>query len=797
MAEITYEDKTTGGEFTADDANEIKNTVNANSLPSFIESQYESIVGTEKFTTAEKDKLEQVNVTEASFDTATKIESMAYQIVKSHNPYLNPQGIAMVGDATPANVANNAYYAGQTGTIFGISVTRGQILINSGSGWGAYNFKEYIIPSNVKNSNPNVFRDRETRDLQMTADNGHTAGYGENTIFDYVGNMYLFTKNADGTGTGVFYIEKALLLNAYADPNFTGQMYILVEMACSINKNKTIFVDCQFGTGSIIGSNNIPVTFKANAPTSVMIPVNMTDSTRIRLWVQNSDYAGETTYIGRIAIFTNIEDYTKFRFNQTDRDQLNQIFLDQNKINSCQELSGFYQWRTINDGIYTILGTQGTDWDIVPNTIFPYEGNMFRAINANLEFRDFFNIKSQNGYKKATVLNGKEYAPITIIFELQTDVDGGFVTRLLTQDSTETAEESIIGVTRYKANERKIAIIETYINTWYDSDYIIKFEGLDGNMHIGRMAIYNEHGVDKIDDPQAVALSEVRKHQNLFHPSGLNQFYLGDSLTVRMDTEVRLVNNDVSVTVLADGGKTSTHMTELFLQQSVNANTFYVIWLGRNNKTYPREIVTDVARCVQHIKDVGSQNYLIMGVINGDYVDEGIGEANYLKIEKTNTILKKAYGSRFFDVRNFLIQRCDMGALFLNADYIQPSVGSTVQVSIQSDINNTSFFSVGQEIVIGDIDTIVGTYTVASIDSATLITLTLDTEGSVLSSATVTNPLDSGGTYNRYKQVMLKEDRDNYLRDIPIKSWRADDIHQNSIASYAIAYEIRNIINGL
>lgn len=63
--------------------------------------------------------------------------SLSYNLIKAHNSAYIPQGMAHIGDSTPTGTLNDAFIAAQSGTIFGLSVTAGQILHYNGSAWKA------------------------------------------------------------------------------------------------------------------------------------------------------------------------------------------------------------------------------------------------------------------------------------------------------------------------------------------------------------------------------------------------------------------------------------------------------------------------------------------------------------------------------------------------------------------------------------------------------------------------------------------------------------------------------------
>jgi hypothetical protein len=66
-------------------------------------------------------------------------QAQAIQLLRLHNPELTFQGFAYVATTTPAHTANNAWIAVETGTIFGIAATKGQVIVDNGVGFDVEN----------------------------------------------------------------------------------------------------------------------------------------------------------------------------------------------------------------------------------------------------------------------------------------------------------------------------------------------------------------------------------------------------------------------------------------------------------------------------------------------------------------------------------------------------------------------------------------------------------------------------------------------------------------------------------
>jgi lysophospholipase L1-like esterase len=131
----------------------------------------------------------------------------------------------------------------------------------------------------------------------------------------------------------------------------------------------------------------------------------------------------------------------------------------------------------------------------------------------------------------------------------------------------------------------------------------------------------------------------------------------GDSLTAGVGGEAwtKQFASLSGVTTLnrGVGGDTSTQIANRFFAEPTLFNDFSVIWAGRNNYTDPSTVKYDIAAMVSSLS---TQNYLILGVINGNYGGyESIGGTGYSLITGINSDLAATYGSRFIDIRATLV----------------------------------------------------------------------------------------------------------------------------------------------
>lgn len=101
------------------------------------------------------------------------------------------------------------------------------------------------------------------------------------------------------------------------------------------------------------------------------------------------------------------------------------------------------------------------------------------------------------------------------------------------------------------------------------------------------------------------------------------------------------------------GGENSTQIRSRMVADSVRRPYNVVIWAGRNNYTDPVTVKADIAAMVASL---GHTRYLVMGVINGNYPPgENVGGSGYNTIVGLNADLATLYGTRFIDIRSYLI----------------------------------------------------------------------------------------------------------------------------------------------
>jgi lysophospholipase L1-like esterase len=103
-------------------------------------------------------------------------------------------------------------------------------------------------------------------------------------------------------------------------------------------------------------------------------------------------------------------------------------------------------------------------------------------------------------------------------------------------------------------------------------------------------------------------------------------------------------------------GDTSTQIRMRMMQRPPGIDEgITVIWAGRNNYRQNETVVTDIAAMVQSLPQ--GAHYLVLGIINGDFIGEEKGGAEYAHIIALNAALQRIYAERFIAVRENLTKQ--------------------------------------------------------------------------------------------------------------------------------------------
>ena len=284
----------------------------------------------------------------------------------------------------------------------------------------------------------------------------------------------------------------------------------------------------------------------------------------------------------------------------------------------------------------------------------------------------------------------------------------------------------------------------------------------------------------------------------------------GDSLTAQNYGKYLQPILDRNCYTHGFGGKRSTYIRDQYLS-AVNKERTQIIWIGRNNFTETDIVVDDIRDMVEAF---GGQNFLIMLPPNGNYGTlgedgNGTGEmksgTSYDKFIELGNRLSKEYPSNYLDIREAVIYGWRMGNIKLLSSFIQPKVGSNVQIEVSdaeflTTYNSSDLSKFGKDLMskirIG-INGLYDTYKVISKDDSTHLTVQLVDTKYKQPGNTVDNLTDDGGTSSiKYLRVMQNADYLCYINDTTLSTFRADGIHMtDSGLKYLAEVVARKIIS--
>lgn len=134
----------------------------------------------------------------------------------------------------------------------------------------------------------------------------------------------------------------------------------------------------------------------------------------------------------------------------------------------------------------------------------------------------------------------------------------------------------------------------------------------------------------------------------------------GDSLTAGTGgTPYPTVLQSISGTKVSNGGvggETSTQIKTRMLAATNLYSQPTIIWAGRNNYSDTATVLADVSSMVSALASVGNNKFLVLSVLNGSYGGyEAPGGLGYQQITNLNAQLSAAYGSKYVEVREYLV----------------------------------------------------------------------------------------------------------------------------------------------
>jgi len=150
-------------------------------------------------------------------------------------------------------------------------------------------------------------------------------------------------------------------------------------------------------------------------------------------------------------------------------------------------------------------------------------------------------------------------------------------------------------------------------------------------------------------------------------------FGSGASLNASYPTILSLISG-LNVTNFGVPGETSTQIKNRFLARRDLFKDPTIIWAGRNNYASTATVLADIDTMVYALTSSGNNNYLVLGIIRA--TSNGSTDLDAL-----NGALKTAYGSRFIDVQDYLVEKYNPSIPQDVIDY----VNKNIPFSLRSD----------------------------------------------------------------------------------------------------------------
>lgn len=290
----------------------------------------------------------------------------------------------------------------------------------------------------------------------------------------------------------------------------------------------------------------------------------------------------------------------------------------------------------------------------------------------------------------------------------------------------------------------------------------------------------------------------------------------GDSLTAMGYPEILQEKTGIKCHNYGYAGYKSTYIRDKFIQMC-DKNKIQIIWVGRNNYSYPDVVIEDIQMMVRHLN---TPYFLIISVLNGGYgtfgddtgyfpsdgTQEMCGGWSYNAIDYINTWLKKEYPSNFLDIREALIRGWNMGNIRLLSPFVKPEINGTVHINVSDanflvNYNTSDLGKFGQDFM----ENIrIGTnrrydkYKVISKDDNTHLTVQLiESNYEVSSGETIDNLIDDGGDNSIiYLKIMQECDYQCLRYDTTLSTFRKDGIHMSDDGTkFMVEILIRKLIS--
>lgn len=143
-----------------------------------------------------------------------------------------------------------------------------------------------------------------------------------------------------------------------------------------------------------------------------------------------------------------------------------------------------------------------------------------------------------------------------------------------------------------------------------------------------------------------------------------------------------------------DGGDANA-ISDRMLADTMRHSLPTIIWAGNNHEFVPEEIANIEVDIAAMVAALGHDRYLVMDIINGDWVNKYKGTPWYNEIVGLNRRLAATYGPRYVPIREFLVSLYDPNNAQDVIDHERDIIPSSVRVD-QIHLNDYGYRKVAE-----------------------------------------------------------------------------------------------------
>lgn len=260
------------------------------------------------------------------------------------------------------------------------------------------------------------------------------------------------------------------------------------------------------------------------------------------------------------------------------------------------------------------------------------------------------------------------------------------------------------------------------------------------------------------------------------------------------DTQLSLLTGG-TVNEYGFSGEKSHEIVERFLVRS-DTEDILLFWIGQNdaNEFMAGSTMQSMNKAIADFPD--GQKWLISSP--HAQLDEGTSSDAYLQKVLLRDTIARLYPDRFVDLWTALVYDYNYGGFELDASFVQPAIGGTVTITLNTTTNLATYWSGWgsntppnntreheAEFYLGPLGSIDDRYEVISIDSGTTITAQR-VSGSTTTGSTISNDAEGSG-YELKKRFVLARDASAFNSGIPPRSLMSDNTHPGDRGNQLIA----------